>query len=409
MSHESTHLPPPLDLSKWAGLPRLCMGVGGVLSVLGLLLDSREFGYSWLLAFVFFLSIALGSLFLVMVHHLTDAGWSVATRRVCEHLATLLFPSLAILFLPLAVLAIAGKGTYDWMHVADPATNNLILAKAPVFTIPGFCVTSAVFFGIWWLLSSRLAYWSLRQDVTGAAECTHKLRFHSGWGIVAFAITLTLSSVLWIKAVHYQWYSAIYGVYFFASTTWVTLATLYVLTVILQRQRILHVVLHDHQFYYLGVLFFGFTVFQAYTEFAQYFVVWNANMPTETFYYLIRENGSWWWLSMILIFGHFLPLSAKTNFKVIVPVCVAAWFLHLADMAFNILPALNNEGYPFKWLWLPAGCVLFMGGFLAKVFLRKFLSHPPYPQRDPRVLEAMGVHFYDAEPTGAAPVNGGQP
>ena len=174
--------------------------------------------------------------------------------------------------------------------------------------------------------------------------------------------------------------------------------------------------LHDHQFYYLGVLFFGFTVFQAYTEFAQYFVVWNANMPTETFYYLIRENGSWWWLSMILIFGHFLvpffvllPLSAKTNFKVIVPVCVAAWFLHLADMAFNILPALNNEGYPFKWLWLPAGCVLFMGGFLAKVFLRKFLSHPPYPQRDPRVLEAMGVHFYDAEPTGAAPVNGGQP
>jgi hypothetical protein len=392
------------------------MLVGGVLSVVGLVASPLEFGYSWLLAFVFFLSIALGSLFLVMVHHLTDAGWSVATRRVCEHLATLLFPWLAVLFLPLALLAVCGKGTYDWMHVANPATNNLILAKAPVFTIPGFCVTSAVFFGIWWLLSSRLVYWSLRQDVTGDPQCTHKMRFHSGWGIVAFAITLTLSSVLWIKALHYEWYSALYGVYFFASTTWVTLATLYVLMVVLQRQRILDGVLHDHQFYYLGVLFFGFTVFQAYTEFAQYFVVWNANMPSETFYYLIRENGSWWWLSMILIFGHFfvpffvlLPVSVKTNFKVIVPVCVAAWFLHAADMAFNIFPALHNEGYPFQWIWLPAGCLLFMGGFLARVFLRKFLSHPPYPQRDPRVLEAMGVHFYEAEPTGAVPANGGHP
>jgi hypothetical protein len=402
MSNETTPLPPPLDLSKWARLPVWCMGLGGVLSLIGLVADPKEFGYSWLLAFVFFLSIALGSLFLVMVHHLTDAAWSVATRRVCEHLATLLFPSLALLFLPLALLALAGWGTYDWMHVAHPETNNLILAKAPIFTIPGFCVTSAVFFGIWWLLSTRLAYWSLRQDVTGDPRCTHKLRFHSGWGIVVFALTLTLSSVLWVKAVHYEWFSAIYGVYFFASTTWVTLATLYVLSVILQRQRLLDAVLHDQQFYFLGVLFFAFTVFQAYTEFAQYFVVWNANVPAETFYYLIRENGTWWWLGLLLIFGHFLvpffvllPLSAKTNFKVIVLVCVAAWFLHLADLAYNILPALHGEGYHFQWLWLPVGCLLFMGGFLAKVFLRKFLTHPPYPQRDPHVLEAMGVHFLE--------------
>jgi hypothetical protein len=230
---------------------------------------------------------------------------------------------------------------------------------------------------------------------------------------VAFAVTLTLSGVLWVKAMEYEWYSCIYGVYFFASTTWVTLATLYVLTVVLQRQRILDGVLHDNQFYFLGVLFFGFTLFQAYTEFAQYFVVWNANMPVETFYYLIRENGNWWCLSMLLIFGHFLipffvmlPVSAKTNFKVIVPVCVAAWFLHLADLSFNVFPAIHPNGYPFQWIWLPVGCVLFMGGFLATVFLRKFQSHPPYPQKDPRVLEAMGVHLF-ADESGAAPANGG--
>jgi len=419
MSHETTPLPPPLDLSKWAGLPRLCMLVGGVLAVVGLFAAPREFGCSWLLAFSFFLSIALGSLFLVMVHHLTDAGWSVAIRRFCEHLATLLFPCLGLMFLPLVVLAICGKGTYDWMGVADPATNNLIVARSPLFTLPGFCVASAVLFGIWWLLTSRLAYWSLRQDVTGDPLCTHKLRFHSGWGIVAFAVTLTFAGVLWISALHYQWYSAMYGVYFFASTTWVTLATVYVLTVILQRQRILDGVLKDQQFYFLGMLFFAFTVFQAYTEFMQYFVVWNANMPIETFYYLIRENGTWWWLSLLLIFGHFLvpffvllPLRSKTRFKVIVPVCVAAWFLHLADLGFNIYPALDHDGYHFQWIWMPAGCLLFMGGFLARVFLRKFQSHPPYPTKDPRVLEAMGVHLEESdedEDLAGVPAEGGRP
>ena len=148
------------------------------------------------------------------------------------------------------------------------------------------------------------------------------MRFHSGWGIVAFALTLTFSGVLWMQAVQYQWFSAVYGVYLFASYAWAALAAVYIITVLLQRQRILDRVLHDNQFYYLGLLFFAFTIFQAYNEFAQYFVIWNANMPSETFWYLIRENGSWWWVSLLLIFGHFLlpffvllPVKAKTRFQ----------------------------------------------------------------------------------------------
>ena len=101
---------------------------------------------------------------------------------------------------------------------------------------------------------------------------------------------------------------------------------------------------------------------------------------------------------MILIFGHFfvpffllLPVKAKSTFKVIVPVCLWAWVMHAADLAFNIFPALHHDGYPLKWLWLPLGCLMFMGGFLAKIFLAKLNSNPPYPSRDPRLLEAMGV------------------
>src|SRR5271154_520590 len=136
-SKETNHLP-PLDLSGWRALPTVLMVIGGFLSVVGLVLswqrnDLHEFGFSWLFAFMFYYSIALGALFLVMVHHLTDAGWSVGIRRFCEHLASLLFPWLAILFLPILILA---KKVYHWLTL--PATDGLIRARTPVFTCAGF-------------------------------------------------------------------------------------------------------------------------------------------------------------------------------------------------------------------------------------------------------------------------------
>jgi hypothetical protein len=413
-SNDTTHLP-PLDLSGWRKLPAVLMVVGGFLSVVGAALsyarnDFHEFGFSWLLAFMFYYSIALGALFMVMVHHLTDAGWSVGIRRFCEHIASLLFPWLAILFLP--VLIFSGK-IYSWMTL-DPAANNLVAAKFPVFTCAGFVVTSAVFFGIWWLLSSQLSRWSLKQDETGSAECTRKMRFYSGWGIVVFALTLTFSGVLWMKATSYQWFSCIYGVYFFSDCAWIGLATIYVIAAVLLRQGTLKPVLKQHYFYFIGMLLLAFTLFSAYTEFSQYFVVWNANMPEETFWYLIREHGNWWTLSMILIFGHFfvpffvlLPEKIKMNFKVIIPVCLWIWLMHALDLAFNIFPALHPGGYPLKWIWLPLGCLMFMGGLLATIFLKKFNAHPPYPQRDPRLLEAMGVSQNEVRDLVDAQIAGG--
>ena len=394
MSSKNTNSLPPLDLSGWRKLPGLLMVIGGVLSIAGLAINPTEFGFSWLLAFMFYYSIALGALFLVMVHHLTDAGWSVGIRRFCEHIASLLFPWLAILFLPVLIFA---RKIYTWLTL-NPDTNNLVAAKLPVFTCSGLVVASAIFFGIWWLLTSRLSALSLEQDKTGAADCTRKMRFHSGWGIVAFALTLTFSGVLWMKATSYEFFSCIYGVYFFSDCAWIGLATVYVIAAILVRQGTLAPVFQKNYFYFIGVLLLGFTLFSAYAEFAQYFVVWNANMPEETFWYLIRERGNWWTLSLILIFGHcfipffvLLPEKVKMNFKVIVPVCVWIWLMHALDLAFNIFPALHPDGYPLHWIWLPIGTLLLMGGFLAAVFLKKFQAHPPYPQRDPRLLEAMGV------------------
>ncbi|HEY1788931.1 MAG TPA: hypothetical protein VGJ73_12280 [Verrucomicrobiae bacterium] len=404
MKHETNDLPPPMDLSLWRSAPTVLMVIGGILSLIGLFCNppnhghafrfGEEFGYCWLTAFMFFLTLGLGALFLTMIHHLTDAGWSVATRRFCEHIGSLLFPWLAFLFVPVILLA---PNIYPWLRLS-PVGDRALSAKWPLFTYPGFIVASAIFFGIWWLLTGRINYWSLRQDVTGDALCTRKMRFHSGWGILAFAATVTVAPMVWMQSLQYQWSSTMYGLYMFASCGWIALATVYIITAILQRQGVLTNVLKDNQFYYIGVLFFAFTLLEAYFEFAQYFVIWNGNVPDETFWYLMRENGSWWTVNMLLIFGHFftpfillLPAKVKLNFKIMIPICLWAWLMNYLDLAFNIYPVIHHDNYPIHWLWLQFGTFAFMTGFLARAFLRKFFRYPPYPQRDPRILEAMGV------------------
>jgi hypothetical protein len=226
------------------------------------------------------------------------------------------------------------------------------------------------------------------------------MRRWSAVGIFVFAFTLTFGAIFWMKALVHQWFSTMYGVYYFAGSVWLTLATVYVLTKALERTGTLRGILHEHQYYFLGSLFFAFTVFYAYIHFSQYFIIWNANVPEETFYYKLREQGSWYGVSMIIIFGHFflpflglLRIDVKHYFPAMAFFAVWAWLMHYLDLAFNIMPVPHPEGFPFRWVWLDVGCLALMGGILAKVFLRDLRAHAPYPQKDPRLAEALG-HYH---------------
>ena len=395
MKHETKSPEAPLDLSKWRNIPFILMGAGAVLALIGLVAFPKAFYYSWLTAFMFYLSLGLGALFLVLAHHLFDAGWSVPIRRFCEHIATRL-PWMAILFLP---IYLARHSIFPWLNeLGHP--NHSLHAKNPLFTEGGFRVSAIACFVVWGVLSYRLRYWSLEQDKTGDAKPTHRMRFLSGLGVVLFALTLTLAAVMWMKSLMYEWFSTMYGVWYFAGSVWLTLATAYMITMILDRQGVLSDVLHDHQYYFLGSLMFAFTVFYAYVTFAQYFIIWNANMPEETFWYFVREKGTWFAVSMVIIFGHFflpflalLRIDVKSVFKWMVPLCVWAWLMHWVDLSFNIMPEPYPNGYPFQFLWIHIGCWAFMGGLLSWMFLKEYAKYPPYPIKDPRLIEAMG-HYH---------------
>jgi hypothetical protein len=401
MAHKPVNRTEPLELSRWRNLPTQLLAGGLAIGVIGANAKFEQFMFGYLVAYMFCLSLCLGARFLVIVHHLFDAGWSVPIRRMCEHIASLLFPWMALLFIPIAV---SPKTLYEWMHEVAPNLDHSLKAKQPLFTMPMFYVVAAFCFFIWWLLSSRLRYWSLEQDKTGAAEPTYKMRFWACIGIFLFAVTMTLAAIMWMKALSHEWFSTMYGVWYFAGSVWMTLGTVYVITMILDRQKVLTDILHEHQYYFLGSLLFAFTVFYAYVTFSQYFIIWNANMPEETFWYIQRERGTWFWVSMVIIFGHFflpflalLRIDVKNTFSLMVPLCAWTWAMHFVDMTFNILPAANHDGFPFRWIWIAVGCWAFMVGLLAMLFLREYQKHPPYPIKDPRLIEAMG--FYHPVPT----------
>jgi len=406
-SHSDMTSGAPLDLSKWKKVPDLLMYVGAIGAVLGLFMDPQQFGFSWLVAFMFYLSFCLGSLGMVILHHLFDASWSVPIRRICEQLASLLFPWMLLLFVPIAVLA---PKLYVWMSIPH---DHAVASKQPLFTMGGFYLVAAINFGVWWLLSSKLRKYSLKQDQTGDARCTVVMRRYAAAGVFLFAFTLTLAAIMWMKALEYEWFSTMYGVWYFASSMWSTLFTLYALTVLLKRQGPLREVATDKTFYFIGSLMFAFTVFYAYVTFFQYFIIWNANIPEEVFWFIHREKGTWWDIGQLIIFGHFflpflllLRIDVKvTKLWIMLPLGAWAWLMLYADLAFQIMPVLHPDNFVLHWMDL--ACLAFMGGVLTKIFVAKLLSSPIVPQRDPRMAEALDIYVPPASAAGLNPKTGG--
>jgi hypothetical protein len=208
-----------------------------------------------------------------------------------------------------------------------------------------------------------------------------------------------------------DWYSTMYGVTYFASSVWVTLPTVYIITLILQRTTVLREIVSENTYYMIGSIFFAFTVFWAYVNFAQYFIIWNANMPEETFWYNLREKGSWDVVGKyVIIFGHFfipflmlLRIDFKLKLCTMLPLAAWAWFMQFVDLEFQIMPAFHKDGILTGGLLVDLCCVLFCTGVLMKVVIASLNRYPLYPLRDPRMAEALGVYVPSHSDISVAP------
>lgn len=362
--------------------------VGGVVSAVGAVSSPRQFGYSYLAAMAFAVSVGLGSLFWVMIHHLVDAGWSVVLRRLLENLSSLLIWSGLLLF-PLLLVV---DSVYAW--TGDASADPILRAKRAYLNVPFFSARSALYAVVWGMLAGYLLRTSRRQDGTGDPSLTLKMKRASAGGMYAIAITSTFAAFDWLMSLDYKWYSTIFGVYYWAGSILAGICAVTLLAIGLRAAGVLGRTITVEHLHDLGKLMLGFTIFWAYIAFCQYFLIWYGNQPEETEFYLLRRQGSWNLVSWSLAIGHFavpfallLPRASKRNPRLLG--FVAAWLLafHYIDMYWLALPNLHRGGV--RPHWLDASTLAAVVAVCGLVVARACLSGPLVPIRDPRLAESL--------------------
>jgi hypothetical protein len=372
----------------------LAAGVVGILGwvatvVLGLG-DPSRFYHSYLVAFAFTLSLALGGLFFVLLQFLTRAGWSVVVRRLSEHVMGTL-GLFVLFFIP---IALGVHDLYHWSHSDAVATDALLAHKEAYLNPGGFYVRAAIFLLSWTFLGWWFRRQSMGQDASGEVAITGRLQTLSAPAMIWFGVSMTLATVDWIMSLDPHWYSTIFGVYYFAGCLVAIFAVMALLAAAMQRAGLLDGAVTTEHFHDLGKLLFAFTVFWAYIAFSQYFLIWYGNIPEETVFYLHRSEGGWLTVTGVLAWGHFgLPflflMSRNVKRRTGLLVAGSIWMLlmHWVDLYWLVMPTHHEHG-PHPSL-LDLTTLLGIGGLFLAVLGWQMRRRALIPVRDPRLADSL--------------------
>jgi hypothetical protein len=356
--------------------------------------SSLRFSAAYLVNCTFFLSISLGAMFFVMMQHLTRAGWSVTVRRLAEILAANAI-WLGLPFLLILVPVLLGTSPlYRWSYPDAVGANELLRHKAVYLNGPFFAARAVVYFVVWgttaWFYLSR----SKRQDVSGDPQLTRRMEKAAPVAMILYAVTVTFASFDWLMSLTPDWFSTIFGAYFFSGAVVAALAVLVLFAMVLQSRGMVRRAITVEHYHDLGKLLLGFVVFWGYMAFSQYMLIWYANMPEETVWYMARQAGPSKWASLGLLFGHLLIpflglLSRDVKRRRILLAFWALWLLaaHWFDLYWLVMPTFFPERLPFGIADL--GCFggmacLFLAGTIQ--FARR--GHLT-PIGDPRLAESL--------------------
>jgi len=369
----------------------LFLGVTGLLlSVFGYLVNDKHFFHSYLVAYVFWTSIMLGALFFTMLNHIAGATWNIVFRRILESLMGTV-PLMAILFIP---VIFGLHDLYHWSHEEVITSDILLQKKVPYLNAPFFIIRAILYFGIWFVLFKILQKISLAQDVEFQPVQLKKMRTVSAPGIVLFAITITFAAFDWLMSLDAHWYSTIFGVYIFAGSFLALLAVLVTIGLTLRKKGILDDVITVEHYHDLGKFLFGFTIFWGYMAFSQYFLIWYGNIPEETIWYRHRWEGTWKYITLILVFGHFLipfislmPRAAKRNLKFMKVISIWILVMHFFDIYWIVMPTMYEHGFYLSWI----DFTTFIGiaGIFLAYFWSRYFKRSLLPINDPFLKKSM--------------------
>lgn len=398
--------------------------IGGLLSLAAAGLYSgglRRVMLAYLVAFAFVLSLSLGSMFFVLIQHLMRSGWGVLVRRPAE-IFSLNVVTVAILFLPILLFVFAGSGQlYPWAttnavqevlhddekaivtpvvlpiddHASDDGSEHdlhssmyvhqtldeLTRSKQVWLNPTFFAIRGAIFFTIWIAIAWFYFQRSRHQDSTDSDKDTRQMEWWAGVCTFAFGITLTYASFDFLMSLDPHWYSTIYGVYYFAGCAVGGLSTILLCVLLLERQGVIVGLLSDEHRRDLGRLLFAFVFFWGYIAFSQYMLIWYANMPETTRWFVVRGasmaegfSNSWGYLLICLLFGNFIipflgimSRHVKSNQRAMIFWTVWLLVMHYFDLYWLVMPELGSHftfGLPEIGTLLLVTCCYLLGASL---------------------------------------------
>ncbi len=362
--------------------------------IVGLISNADRAWHAYLVAMFYFVSLALGGIFFAAIQYITSAGWSVTVRRFSEAFSAFL-PLAGVLVIIFAVFG--ASHIYEWLNAAAVAHDELLQHKSAYLNGPFFWVRTLVFLAIWLGFAHVLVNKSTQQDKTGDAQLTLSATKPAIIFVLLFALSYTFFSIDTLMSLDPHWFSTIYGVYCFGGLFQSTMAAMILVTIYFMNKGQLQGFVDENHLHDLGKFLFAFTVFWAYIAFSQYMLMWYANLPEETTFFIPRSQGSWMVVSLGLLIFKFvvpffalLPRWAKRSTTHLTAVSCLILIMQFVDIYWLVYPQFNEHEPVFGLTEICAFCAV-LGLFLFAV--TRFLSkNSIVAYRDPRLHEAMHHH-----------------
>jgi hypothetical protein len=393
--------PPPV--LKTVAQRSLIVGVVFAIAAVALAFkNADEFFRAYLLGFMCWLGVALGSMVIIMIRHLTGGGWGVVIRRL-QGAAMRTLPVLTILFIPILIAVFKGR-IYPWSmpldQISDPRIREHLekhsFIKDAYLNPRGFLIRAVIYFAIWNLLSFLLSKWSKQGDNLNAPDNTQKFKAVAGPGLILYAFTISFAAIDWVMSLDPSWISTIFGLIILIGEVLSAMCFAVVVERILYNYKPMSEMLtpdfvHDH-----GKWMLTFTMVWAYFSFSQWLIIWAGNLPTEITFYFTRLHGGWQTVGLFLVvFGFVVPFAIllsrpfKRDIRRLVRVAVWIMLIRYLDLFWIIEPNFSKTlSITIADIVVPIA----IGGFWLFVFFRNLGSLPLLPAYDPTAVEVLEPH-----------------
>ena len=390
---QSGYTPPP-EITR---LRTLALAVGFLffaLLIFGWLVDRTQFFHAYLVGFIFWIGITIGSLALLMLQHLTGGAWGLIIRRVLEA-ATRTLPLMLILFIPIVV---GLNQIYPWTNRAAMDQVQALKEKAAHYLNPSFFMTrAALYFAIWSLMALALNWLSLQQDRTADPKMRKRLQMISGPGLGLLILTITFAAIDWVMSLDPAWSSTIFGLIFVASWSLSAMAFGILVMSWLSKREPMHTVVRTSHFHDWGNLLLTLVMLWTYFAFSQYLIIWSANLPEETTWYVARKHGGWGIIALGIVILQFafpfltlLSRAAKTSPQKLALLAVLILAMRVVDVIWLVEPSFNRERFHLSWMDLVAPIA--MGGLWIATFAWQLQKRSLVPINDPQLEQALTAH-----------------